>query len=89
MTAQEIIDQLATLTDAERRRILIRLRALTDCDSAVPLPISATASSHTDVNLQEMGMSKLQAADLRARLQTFAEDWDREEASVYDEHPSR
>ena len=32
---------------------------------------------------------RAQARDLRARLRTFAEDWDRPEAAIYDEDPAR
>jgi hypothetical protein len=42
-----------------------------------------------EINLPQRGISKEQAEDLRNRLKTFAEDWDRPEASVYDENPSR
>lgn len=41
------------------------------------------------VDLRDRGIGEAQAADLRARLKTFVEDWDRPEASVYDENPSR
>ncbi len=41
------------------------------------------------VNLSERGIPEAQAADLRARLKTFAEDWDRPEAAIYDEDPAR
>ena len=37
------------------------------------------------VNLADYGIGSEQAADLRARLSTFAEDWDRPEMDVYDE----
>ena len=37
------------------------------------------------VDLAERGMGTEQAADLSARLHTFAEDWDRPEMAVYDE----
>lgn len=43
----------------------------------------------TLVNLAERGIQPEQAADLRARLKTFAEDWNRPEASIYDENPPR
>ncbi len=33
------------------------------------------------------GIDEIQAADLRARLKTFAEDWNRPEADIYDENP--
>jgi hypothetical protein len=37
------------------------------------------------VDLRERGIDEQQAADLRWRLQTFAEDWDRPEMEVYDD----
>ena len=37
------------------------------------------------IDLAERGMDDGQAADLRQRLKTFAEDWDRPEMDVYDE----
>jgi hypothetical protein len=36
------------------------------------------------IDLAERGIDPAQAADLRHRLQTFAEDWDRPEMDVYD-----
>lgn len=36
------------------------------------------------VDLRARGIGEAQAADLRARLRPFAEDWDRPEMSVYD-----
>ena len=35
------------------------------------------------VDLEARGIGEAQAADLRARLQTFAEDWDRPEMDAY------
>jgi len=37
------------------------------------------------IDLEDRGIDELQAADLRARLKTFVEDWDRSEADIYDE----
>jgi hypothetical protein len=34
--------------------------------------------------MRERGISREQAADLRARLSTFAEDWERPEMDIYD-----
>jgi hypothetical protein len=39
------------------------------------------------IDLSARGIDETQAADLRARLRTFAEDWDRPEADIYDENP--
>ncbi|MBC8181081.1 hypothetical protein H8E88_08155 [candidate division KSB1 bacterium] len=36
-------------------------------------------------DLQTRGIDKKQAAELRARLATFAEDWDSPEMDIYDE----
>ena len=41
------------------------------------------------VNLHERGIDERHAADLRRRLATFAEDWDRPEMAIYDDLPSR
>lgn len=37
------------------------------------------------VDLNERGIDPEQAADLRARLRPFSEDWDRPDMDVYDE----
>ena len=37
------------------------------------------------VNLAERGIDPEQAAELRSRLQSFAEDWNRPEMAIYDE----
>ncbi|MBI3272599.1 MAG: hypothetical protein HYZ53_26655 [Planctomycetes bacterium] len=36
------------------------------------------------VDLRDRGIDEAQAADLRARLKSFAGDWDRPEMSAYD-----
>jgi DNA-binding GntR family transcriptional regulator len=38
------------------------------------------------VDLAASGIDQQQAAELRARLRTFAEDWESEEMSVYDDY---
>ncbi|HMG76962.1 MAG TPA: hypothetical protein VK582_26045 [Pyrinomonadaceae bacterium] len=42
-----------------------------------------------EIDLKDRGIDELQAADLLARLKTFAEDWNRPEADTYDEDPPR
>ena len=37
-----------------------------------------------EINLQERGISQTQAAELKAKLSTMAEDWNRPEMDVYD-----
>ena len=38
------------------------------------------------IDLQAHGIDEAQAADLRARLQAFAEDWDSPEMAAYDDY---
>lgn len=38
------------------------------------------------IDLRERGISEKQAAELRARFETFAEDWDSPEMSIYDNY---
>lgn len=37
-----------------------------------------------EINLRERGIDKGQAAELRAKLNTMAEDWNRPEMDIYD-----
>ena len=37
-----------------------------------------------EINLQQRGIGKAQAADLKAKLNTMAEDWNKPEMDVYD-----
>ena len=39
-----------------------------------------------DIDLRARGIDETQAADLRARLTTFAQDWDSPEMDIYDNY---
>ena len=41
------------------------------------------------IDLKARGIDETRAEDLSARLNTFAEDWNRPEADIYDENPTR
>ena len=98
MSASEIIKELPKLSEAERRAVLNKLRELAVRDEDVRLCEQAAdeqaaeldrleepAANYRAVDLQSRGISEAQAGDLRARLTTFAEDWDRPEAAIYDQ----
>ena len=87
MSATDIIKELPRLTEAERRLIADRLREL--ANQAGEDRVREPAAPYRMVDLHARGISETQADNLRARLKTFAEDWDRPEASIYDEHPPR
>lgn len=75
MSAAEIIDELPKLTLAELQAVRRKLAEI----SAENFPLA----------LHDRGINEAQAADLRSRLKTFAEDWERPEAAIYDENPAR
>ena len=75
MSAIQIINELPKLTAAELESVRQKLAEI--------------AAENSSVNLAERGLAEPQAADLRSRLKTFAADWERPEASIYDETPAR
>jgi hypothetical protein len=102
MTAAEIIKELPKLTEAERQVVLNRLRDLSqqiqdlrignaaaDEQASARDRLEEQSLAYRTVDLRRLGIDATQAADLRARLKTFAEDWERPEASIYDEDPPR
>ena len=75
MSAAQIIEELPKLTAAELQAVRQRLAE-----------IAAESSAYV---LRDRGIDEIQAADLRSRLKTFAEDWERPEAAIYDEAQTR
>jgi hypothetical protein len=57
------------------------LEAPPDVDEA---RVVVTFVNQNAVDLRERGVDEEQAAELRARLQTFVEDWERPEMEAYD-----
>lgn len=70
------IELLEEPTASEGMRVIV-----TFLDS----PVESVVTSDLSVNLEDRGIGVEQAADLRSRLRTFAEDWDSPEMDVYDE----
>ncbi|HKW31066.1 MAG TPA: hypothetical protein VJT54_17210 [Verrucomicrobiae bacterium] len=75
MSASEIIAELPKLSFAERL--------------AVQKKLTEIAAENSANVLHDRGIDEVQAADLRSRLKSFAEDWERPEAAIYDEDPAR
>lgn len=48
--------------------------------------VIVTFPDAAEISLQSKGIDESQAADLRARLAAFAEDWESPEMSVYDNY---
>ena len=49
-------------------------------------PVIVTFLAPNHIDLQARGVDEVQAADLRARLETFTEEWDSPEMDVYDNY---
>jgi hypothetical protein len=75
VSVAQIINELPRLTAAELQ--------------AVRRKIMEIAAENSAAALHNRGIDEVQAADLRSRLKTFAEDWERPEAAIYDEDPAR
>ena len=75
MSAAQIIEELPKLTAAELQ--------------AVRQTLAEIAAENPAYVLHDRGIDEAQAASLRSRLKTFAEDWERPEAAIYDENPAR
>lgn len=50
------------------------------------MPVIVTFLDAHKINLPSRGIEKEQAADLRARLKTYAEDWESPEMDIYDNY---
>jgi hypothetical protein len=82
MSVADILNELPRLTAEQRRALLHKLLEMDP-------EFHETATPYRTINLKDRGIDVGQAADLRARLKTFAEDWERPEAAIYDEDPPR
>jgi len=55
-------------------------------DMGEETPVIVTFLTPYDVDLRVRGISRKQAAELRERLASFAEDWDSPEMDIYDRY---
>ena len=60
--------------------------AAVPCGVRDATPVLVTFLESSVVSLRERGIGPDEAADLRARLTTFAEDWDNPDMDVYDDY---
>lgn len=49
-------------------------------------PVIVTFLTYGTIDLSTRGIDEAQAADLRTRLTTFAEEWDSPEMNIYDNY---
>lgn len=70
MSTTEILNELAKMTPAERQEIAKRLAEI----------------EGGAIGLRSHGIDGPEAAELRGRLERFAEEWDSPEMSVYNDY---
>ncbi len=58
----------------------------TPSDMCEGMSVIVTFPSSNAIDLQERGIDEAQAADIRARLVSFAEDWENPEMHAYDNY---
>ncbi|MGC1309166.1 MAG: hypothetical protein WA885_18220 [Phormidesmis sp.] len=76
---QQILETIRVLAPDEQQAVLKFAESLQGEKS------SGLLASESSVDLASRGIGEAQAAELKSRLQTFAEDWNRPEMAVYDE----
>lgn len=76
---QQILETIRVLAPDEQQAVLKFAESLQGEKS------SGLLASESSVDLASRGIGEAQAAELRSRLQTFAEDWNRPEMAAYDE----
>ena len=58
----------------------------TPSDMCEGTPVIVTFLPSNTIDLQGCGIDEAQAADIRARLASFVEDWENSEMNVYDNY---
>ena len=77
------------LSEDQRQQALLLQARLQALESEFQALLQQAKPRPAGVDLPARRINETQAADLRARLNTFAEDWDRPEAAIYDQAPAR
>ncbi len=89
MNTTETVNAGNGLSEEQRQRVL-RIKAQIETIEAELQAILREPKAQTAVvDLQTRSIDETQAADLRARLKTFSDDWDRPETAIYDQSPAR
>lgn len=89
MRPGENTESQSGLTEAQLERVHQIKEAVEALETELHGMLKGAANPRGMIDLRFVGIDETQAADLRARLKTFAEDWERPEAAIYDEDPAR
>lgn len=85
MSASDILKELPGLTEAQRQRVFAITARIDALHKELDELLRGLDAPGPGIDLRARGIDQEQAAELRARLKSFAEDWERPEAAIYDE----
>lgn len=88
MKTTETISATKSLSEEQRQRVRQIKAQIEAMEAELNAILRESEKQQARVDLPARGIDETQAADLRARLKTFSEDWDRPEATIYDQSPA-
>jgi len=78
-----------SLNEEQRQRVRQIEAQIETMEAELNAILRESEKQQAVVDLPSRSIDETQAADLRARLKTFSEDWDHPENAVYDQSPAR
>ncbi len=84
MSRAEIINATKGLNEAQRQQVLELGAQIEEMEVRLAAILRESETPQAVVDLRSRSIDEIQAADLRVRLKTFSEDWDRPENAIYD-----
>jgi len=88
MNTTGTINALKGLSEAQRQRVRQIEAQIETMEAELQAILRESEPQEAVVDLSSRSIDQAQAADLRARLKTFSEDWERPEAAIYDQSPA-
>jgi hypothetical protein len=89
MKTTETVGAIKSLNEEQRQRVRQLEAQIETMEAELNAILGESAGKKAMVDLPSRSIDETQATDLRARLKTFSEDWDRPENDVYDQSPAR
>jgi len=89
MSTTGTINALKGLSEEQRQRVRQIEAQIEAMEAERQAILRESETQKAVVDLPSRSIDEPQAADLRARLKTFSEDWERPEAAIYDQSPAR
>jgi hypothetical protein len=85
MKTTETVSAATSLSEEQRQRVRQIKAQIETMEAELNAILRESEKQQGVVNLPARGIDETQTADLRARLKTFSEDWDRPEATIYNQ----